>query len=571
MLFNSVKLLILFTQLALETGQHTQMREKPITISCHVPMLLCLWFVIGLQAWAQDPVIDSLKKQLKSATHDTVRGIILNSLTELASEEEWPFYNDELKKLAENNLPLAKSARERKIYLTFQAIALSNLGLLASGKNEIEAAKKFHEQSIEICEQINYQKGIGFCLGELGTLELKQFNMKEALDYYQQSIAIKNDLKDYKGTALTLNNMGYIYKSLGNTARALDCYFQALNLQEKTNDLIGMAYANSNIGGIHHSQGDLNTALAYFLKSLKLNEEINNGIGVRATYLNLGTIYLQLADYEKAEECYKKSLLLAEMLNDKKGQALFYSHVGSIYKIKKEPNKAIEFYQKGVKMLEELKMYDDLSSALNNMAVSYMDLGNYDKAEQLADKSMKYALQIGFPKTIGAVARIQKLVNEKSGNYKKALEMYELEIKMRDSVNNETSRKANMRSELKYEFEKKSAADSVAHSKESEIKNAELAKQKAEISAKNNQQYALFGGLGLVMIFAGFMYNRFKVTQKQKSIIESQKTEVECQKYLVEEKQKEILDSIQYARRIQMAQIPSEKQVAKSLEKLRIN
>jgi hypothetical protein len=45
---------------------------------------------------------------------------------------------------------------------------------------------------------------------------------------------------------------------------------------------------------------------------------------------------------------------------------------------------------------------------------------------------------------------------------------------------------------------------------------AELAKQKAEISAKKNQQYALFGGLGLVLVFAGFMYNRFKITQKQK-------------------------------------------------------
>ena len=41
------------------------------------------------------------------------------------------------------------------------------------------------------------------------------------------------------------------------------------------------------------------------------------------------------------------------------------------------------------------------------------------------------------------------------------------------------------------------------------------------------------------------------------------------QKKLVEEKQKEILDSIHYAKRIQMAQIPSEKQVGKNLEKLR--
>jgi hypothetical protein len=42
------------------------------------------------------------------------------------------------------------------------------------------------------------------------------------------------------------------------------------------------------------------------------------------------------------------------------------------------------------------------------------------------------------------------------------------------------------------------------------------------------------------------------------------------QKHLVDEKQKEILDSIHYARRIQMAQIPSEKQIAAILKNLKM-
>jgi len=56
---------------------------------------------------------------------------------------------------------------------------------------------------------------------------------------------------------------------------------------------------------------------------------------------------------------------------------------------------------------------------------------------------------------------------------------------------------------------------------------------------------------------------------EQKPVIESQKEIVEEQKKLVEEKQKEILDSIHFARRIQLAKIPSEKRVGKSLDRLR--
>ncbi len=47
-----------------------------------------------------------------------------------------------------------------------------------------------------------------------------------------------------------------------------------------------------------------------------------------------------------------------------------------------------------------------------------------------------------------------------------------------------------------------------------------------------------------------------KTLVKQKEIIESQKSEVELQKHLVEEKQKEIIDSISYAKRLQEAILP---------------
>jgi hypothetical protein len=72
-----------------------------------------------------------------------------------------------------------------------------------------------------------------------------------------------------------------------------------------------------------------------------------------------------------------------------------------------------------------------------------------------------------------------------------------------------------------------------------------------------------------VVVFAGFMYNRFRITQKQKRIIEEQKSVVEEQKHLVEEKQKEIVDSIRYAKRIQQALITNEKYIQRNLDKLR--
>ena len=53
---------------------------------------------------AQTPALDSLKLALKNSTHDTTRCKILNLLIATASDEEWPGFNLQLEKIAEQNL-----------------------------------------------------------------------------------------------------------------------------------------------------------------------------------------------------------------------------------------------------------------------------------------------------------------------------------------------------------------------------------------------------------------------------------------------------------------------------------
>ena len=60
--------------------------------------------------------------------------------------------------------------------------------------------------------------------------------------------------------------------------------------------------------------------------------------------------------------------------------------------------------------------------------------------------------------------------------------------------------------------------------------------------------------MAAITLFSFLVLNRFIKTQKQKGIIEEQKL-------LVEEKNKEIIDSIEYAKRIQDAILPSQKSI----------
>ncbi len=95
--------------------------------------------------------------------------------------------------------------------------------------------------------------------------------------------------------------------------------------------------------------------------------------------------------------------------------------------------------------------------------------------------------------------------------------------------------------------------------KEKQLQDAQLAQKETQIKQEKTQRYTLYGGLALLFVFGGFMFNRFKITQKQNKIISEQKD-------IVEEKQKEILDSIEYALRIQTAILPPQKIVKQYLE-----
>ena len=111
-------------------------------------------------------------------------------------------------------------------------------------------------------------------------------------------------------------------------------------------------------------------------------------------------------------------------------------------------------------------------------------------------------------------------------NYKNAFEMHKQFVIMRDSVFSSQTKKAAIKSQLRYDFEKKAAADSVKVMEEKKITDLQLKQEETT-------RYGLYIGLALVIIFAGFMFNRFKITQRQRNIISQQK-------HIVEEKQKEI-------------------------------
>jgi hypothetical protein len=134
---------------------------------------------------------------------------------------------------------------------------------------------------------------------------------------------------------------------------------------------------------------------------------------------------------------------------------------------------------------------------------------------------------------------------------------FERYVALHDSINNTENTKKQTRLEMQYSFTRKQQQDSIYH-------REELAKERLKNEQEISQQrtYTVGGIIGFILMFLLALISMRAYRQKQKA-----NEMISQQKQMVEEKQKEVLDSIYYARKIQRSLLPAEKYLERSLRK----
>ncbi len=359
------------------------------------------------------------------------------------------------------------------------------------------------------------------CLNNIGAILSQKGDIKKALIYFHKSLAIKESLKENKAISSTLNNIGYLYESLN----------------------------------------DYENALLYFKRSLKIKEEIGDKRGIARLYNNLGSLYEEINDTLLTLDSYSKSLKMAEEIGDEILVALTLNNIGYFYDKQSSLQKAFDFYEKSLKIRTEINDQQGIAESLNNLGVIYLKQNNVSKSLEYGQKALKISKELGYPEYIKRASNLLREVYLKQKNYVLAYQMFELYIEMKDSILNEENKNEAIKKSFEFEYEKKVTADSVRNF---EIKKTEQLKHEHEIAKQRSYTYGGVLGFVLMLIIAVLSFRGYK--QKIKA-----NQEITQQKKIIEGKQKEIIDSIEYAKRIQLSQLPSEKYIDRTLKKMNKN
>lgn len=243
--------------------------------------------------------------------------------------------------------------------------------------------------------------------------------------------------------AKLLSVMGLVYLKLGLNEKSIYLLESSIkiynNFSEKDN--LDFSEALRNLGYYHKINGDYKEAEKYYNKSLEIYQNNKNEIKIAEMFSEIGELYREDGRYKEAENLINKALEIFKknygIYNQNVTTAL--NNLAIIYETKKEYKKAEQIYKNILSIDEKIlgKKHPDYSKDLNNLGDLYSKLGRLDEAEEIIKKSNEIDKNIfgkDHPETatglnnLGAVYYSKKEYDKAEYYYKEAIRIFENSI-----------------------------------------------------------------------------------------------------------------------------------------------
>lgn len=447
-----------------------------------------------------------------------------------------------------------------------------------------EEVVEYGESGIEFSKRLNLTEPEGKINLDLGNAYQYYERLDKAKPYYERAIFLANSIDDKETLARAYNNIGIIYDTEGDFDKALQFYQRSFQLKMEIGQSKSAKSTIMNIGGIYFMQGYYHKALKSFLESEKLSRELNDDMGIAHCAMNTYVVYekmgrseeaikkareaipylvsakqerylsdiyhkiatskIALNELDSAEYYVNTGLQIAQLNHDSIKISLLYNSRANLLFKKDDFINALIWADKAKEIREAKNDVLNLPLMYTFLSDVHLHLNNLNEAERYITKSIELARSIGQRDALIKAYATASRVFQKKKNFSRALDYYIMYDELQDSIQGKGMIERVNELELQNEREKQHAIVKLLE-KEKELKEMQLKKNRYTI-------WSVSAGLLVVLFFLFIVFRNYR--QKQKANIE-----ISYQKHIIEEKNKDITDSINYASRIQNTILPDSK------------
>ena len=404
-------------------------------------------------------------------------------------------------------------------------------------KNEPRPSLDNIFKSLSFSEKLNEKKLIANCYVSIAKCYSELNYRDSTFHYFNKAVDIYTEINDTAELAYTLRSIGFAKQSLGFTQSAIEYYTKAVELDSAVNNITYLAGDYKYLG---MAMNDKRRTLVYLKKSLSLLEPINDdyyaNIIKNETLQGLASTYMKIAKETNVKEYADSAYIYIKRIGNTLLQLGEYDYHLIICQIYAE---YLSFYGKNKEalnvLLENEKYLDDdvnnneIAEYYELLSEIYTKLGEYKKALACYKKMHEYKTAYANDSTLNVLASFQT---------EQTVKIHEAEKRELEA---ETHRLETIRSSLiiglvlvlsvvvlifRMLIIRRKANEELLH------KNQKLDQQNAEILAQREE-------------------------------IEAQRDVITNQWHEVDNINKKLIDSINYARRIQYAAISLKTEVDK--------
>jgi len=326
---------------------------------------------------------------------------------------------------------------------------------------------------------------------------------------------------------------------------------------ESNGDYNQAGYFFNNVATIYWTHGMAKEAIPNFEKVISLYEKIGNRNAIKSTYNNIGMAYTDLNDYPNALSYFKKCLAECRNANKKSEIVSSLINIANTYSLFGKYDQTITTLDEAKTIASELNDAKQLRNIYSILAESYDKLGNTSKSTEY------FALYTTITR------KVQKEeIQKKEAEVKQIADDAQKRTQLAESQTQQTQIALEENKEKLDETQKNLQ-------KTEELTNVQ--KMQIDILSKEKENQRLIRNIFIIIIvgvlaFLGVVVLSLIHKKKANRMLEKQNTEIVQQRDMIEqqgmelvkavvqiEKQnKDITSSINYAKQIQEALLPTE-------------
>ena len=473
-------------------------------------------------------------------------------------------YVSKVEPLIKLKIEQADERTKRQLLITLAEVKFCHALYLETHKRDYPAAIKINFEELKLRKRAVDTINIGRTYKRIIRLYEITENYAGKFEILNDQVKTYTDWNSLKNLSEALYYKAMFFGDLDEYDHSIRFLRKAQAVERRIGDSTRITGGLLAIGEFFYNHDQYDSALYYLIECRSRASQYEDyGNVIRSKFL-IGHILL---DQGKTNESIQEQREVYQMaIEIEQYEYVYYSSIAlaECYRQTERFSEAEETYLFLIEGCMRMGPSVDpqLHKTYADLAGLYFQIGDYARAKRTLQSSLNWMRLHGKSTAKLSAIRIAYKTDSALGNYSEALSYYQQMTDLTDEI----ASKDILIQESKRAYKEEMRIEKEANKAEQLVKDAKIAKKEAEIKSKELSQLMLFGGLALALLFGAFIFNRFRVTSKQKGIIEQQKEKVDIAYDQLEEKNTEILDSINYAKRIQSAILPPQKLIKQYLK-----